>query len=215
MTDVDDFLAHYGVIGMKWGKHRAARAEAKTASYHANYEKKLNEYKDLADNYVNKYSSMSAAELRDHRAKISQKIDKLDMNMVVAGLGGLAPRTPRINKQAEKRGDKTPYQTLSAVDKEKIELSKNKATRVKAISKSLILGTLETTALLGASHVLISKSNLNPVNKKKAEIQIGLLVAGTAGSVKIQQLRALSQASRYLELTNRRSLINRSLNKKK
>jgi hypothetical protein len=30
-TDVDDFLAHYGVPGMKWGHRRAARVEAKAA----------------------------------------------------------------------------------------------------------------------------------------------------------------------------------------
>lgn len=55
MNNSEDYLCHYGVLGMKWGVHNASRAAAKSVKS----KNKALTYKDTDSNKYNKYMNKS------------------------------------------------------------------------------------------------------------------------------------------------------------
>lgn len=86
--DVEDFLAHYGVKGMKWGKRKAARAEAKAAR------KQRNE------------------DIMNARARVASRQAKLDAALLDASYA----QSPEIQKKANRLVTKYTSELVNNMD---------------------------------------------------------------------------------------------------
>lgn len=201
MTEAE-FLEHSGVKGMKWG-------ERKDASYKKRYDKELGELKSLASNYKSRYAGMSPTELNAHRTRIQSKLNRMDMNTVLGGMGYGAPS--RVYAQAKKRGDQTPYQKLSATEKNAVDMKTRKGRLAKATATSLAIGAIEIAAVVGGGNYLISKSNLSAKTKQLGRQQTTLVLGGTIATIHIQDLMAMRSAARFNELSGRRWEIDKEL----
>lgn len=78
MNYSNDYLCHYGVLGMRWGVHRASRNASKAASakHKANAYKNTNA--ELYDHYMNKsekYSAKSQKLIAKHQSRAGKAYD--------------------------------------------------------------------------------------------------------------------------------------------
>ena len=73
MTDVDEFLAHYGVPGMKWGKRKqtSSKSEGKKNSKKSNWDR-------LA----------TSMDLPGHRRMVTKDQKNADRKIIVSALAG-------------------------------------------------------------------------------------------------------------------------------
>lgn len=204
--EAEEFLAHYGVKGMRWGQRREARYQKAHAAETA-------QLKDFAAKTSAKspYKSMSNGELRTARAGLQGKLDKMNMETALSGLGLVAPPPSKVSKQALKRKEKTPFQMLSASEKDSVNLGINSSARNKAVAKTLIRGGVETAAVLGGARLLLKASNLSPENVALGTRKINTLVGGTMGLMVVAQLHSISVGSRYNKYSGQRAQIDRQL----
>lgn len=61
MTEVDDFLAHYGVKGMKWGRRKARNSEAESSDSEQPAKKKMDPATKMFIGQVIRSSALIAA----------------------------------------------------------------------------------------------------------------------------------------------------------
>ena len=107
----DNYLAHYGVIGMKWGVHRAKKNKEKAA-----------QYKRYADDYDPKGYSVKLSD--KERAKAQRKKD--------AALAKSKKYAARAKAIEQKHIDRTSTKTYNRV--------KNTST-AKLVGESMVFGT--------------------------------------------------------------------------
>jgi hypothetical protein len=81
MAEADEFLAHYGVPGMKWGKHKASTAVEKAPVVTSADHKAV---KELRQKQV---SEMSNAELRTLTARLQLEKQYKDLTPTTVGKG--------------------------------------------------------------------------------------------------------------------------------
>lgn len=102
----DDFLAHYGVIGMKWGKHKRpedAKRAAEDAKRAAEYEK-------------NRNNTNTRKHLESERIKYSRDIGRAETNLGTTKIN-YGYNTDEHNKELEETAEKhgIPYKRYDPV----------------------------------------------------------------------------------------------------
>lgn len=105
-TPSPDELYHYGVVGMKWGKRRAAaRGQSYTYTSHSTkkYNKKAKEYKNYAEDYDPKNYTSKLSDKK--RAKLQRKSEQ---NRAKSDLyAQRAKRSAQHDRNMQKLADKT------------------------------------------------------------------------------------------------------------
>lgn len=105
-TPSPDELYHYGIVGMKWGKRRAAaRGQSYTYTSHSTkkYNKKAKEYKNYAEDYDPKNYTSKLSDRK--RTKLQRKSDQ---NRAKADLyAQRAKRSAQHDRNMQKLADKT------------------------------------------------------------------------------------------------------------
>ena len=207
MLSEDEFLEHYGKKGMKWGERKEAR-------YQQRFDKELTSLKARTAGYQSRYSGKPKAELKIERARLQKKIDKLDINGAVSGLGllGHFSKTPKVYDQALKRNEKTPYQKLSAAEKNALTIREGSAAKNRAIAKLLVRGGTEVGIVAAIGTLGVSKLKISDANKLQTRVGIASLLIPISG-VRIQEIKQVSQAAKFKELTTLRGEIDKELEK--
>lgn len=131
---VDNFLAHYGVKGMKWGQRRS---EAKLAKFESGRSKELDILRTKAAKYQSKYSGMSKAELRKERDKVQSKINRLDMNDVFFNLGAGSKQLSKNTRQAIKLKEKSANALLTSRERHNNSMQDLSGRKGRAVAQSL------------------------------------------------------------------------------
>lgn len=90
MNNSEDYLCHYGVLGMKWGVHNASRAAAKSSraknkalTYKDADSKKYNKYM----NKSNKYASKSQRITTKHKNRAGAAYDYTNKESALKSVG--------------------------------------------------------------------------------------------------------------------------------
>ena len=90
MNGSEDYLCHYGVLGMKWGVHNASRAAAKSSkarnkalTYKDTDSKKYNKYM----NKSNKYAAKSQRITAKHKARAGAAYDYTNKESALKSVG--------------------------------------------------------------------------------------------------------------------------------
>lgn len=197
-------LYHYGVKGMKWGERKTERIRVKADKSEADLRK-------IASSYKKRYEGMPKADLVKRREKVQNRIDKLDMNVVLGGLGYVGdPKMAKLALATEKRGIKAPLARLKFEERENIAAAGLDKRQAKVMAGLVLSGAAQTAVLVGGATVAAKTLyGLNP--KFTTEAQIGTAMLGAAYSANV--LRVAGQAFSFERLTLERGEIDRELRK--
>lgn len=105
ITQIDQELAHYGVLGMKWG---IRKSDYKTSSLSKKVAKTIRKYdkgKELPEDHVKKLSR----KVRKQRAAVNKRIAKAEKWLDKAKAADVALIINKYNKDSEKRAGVEKY----------------------------------------------------------------------------------------------------------
>jgi len=113
MTDVDDFLKHYGVLGMKWGVTRSEKALAAASKTRAK-SKKTYKRKSKTAPKIKAQASEDYTQARDLQRKKAKSLSNEEMQVLVTRMN-LEQNYSRLNPSNLKKGMAATKTTLEVV----------------------------------------------------------------------------------------------------
>lgn len=96
-TPTDDYLAHYGIRGMKWGVQRA-----KKKPLYSGRNKRLDRQFVKASKKLEKLNQRTDIELQNKKADKLKKTSKIALGMGLAGIGGISAATGLSKRSLKK-----------------------------------------------------------------------------------------------------------------
>lgn len=198
-------LEHAGVKGMKWGVRKDARYNDRYTAARSDMQRKASSVEKRLG-----LASKSDSELRERKARITKRIDRLDSDRIVGGLGRGVKRS-NVDKEAVKRGDKTPYQTLSAKEKSLLSIRDASRKTNRQLVKDLSVQIPSLAGVVGGSTLVMKLTNLSPELVRQGQISIAVLGGGHLVKTQIDAIRTYKTAETYEKLSDERALIDREL----
>lgn len=197
----EEFLAHYGVKGMKWGQRKDARNDAAV-------QKQVAKYKKLSSKYEMKGGTRE--ELLAEREKVQKKISKMDPDKAFRAMNALGSSNTRADKRIGSDG-KTAFQQLSAREKHNLnQQTRSKATAV-YIGKTAANSILTAAVVGGGVEAYMHVSQMSPKTKASGRAATVGLVASFVGAQAASDLSRLSTDRKRSKLEGRRHEIDKQL----
>lgn len=196
---VDDFLAHYGVKGMRWGQRKIDRTIAKIEK------SRTKEYKDLKNRLATnetRFSKMTVPELKAERSRLQGKIKRLqkydpDWRAQIAGA-----KSTKSSKLAKKLNDKTgikedsAYSLLTSKERMKMYSLNNHSDKNRAIRSSLIAGSVALGAYWSATAGLMKVMGGSPKLQREGRVAAALVLGTIVGKMVVSDI-ATAQTGRH------------------
>jgi hypothetical protein len=146
-AEVDEFLAHYGVVGMKWGKRHGGLKERAKGSISDSFQRQIQANKAVAE---------GRGQIRDYTGTFSRKGVALTKRGAAANVKGLEARQKRIESGKSNFLDKVDAfnrvkltdLVVSRQDKRGLEgAQKDKVNSGKAKAAKILAGAATATAI--------------------------------------------------------------------
>lgn len=216
-NETEDFLAHYGVKGMKWGVRRSQtqldRAANRTTSRkqerrNASVEKQTAKMKKKAASYKMKRGSRE--ELLKEREKVQNKLSSMDPDKMYNSMGRMGAANPRKAGYTDSSG-KTAFQNLTAREKHNI----NQQSRKKLATKyaGMVVGGQMATgaAVIAGMEGYMKATQVSPKVKAQGREATAALVAFHGGKKIYQEVSAVRTEYKFTKLEARRHEIDKQL----
>lgn len=200
----EEFLAHYGVLGMKWGVRKDRDALYKEA-----WDREFSRLKAEASKNPNPFIGMTKRDLLALRASVQSKINKMDPNRIAASMGMVGKKPPKVYKEAAKRGDKTPFQKLTPEEKTSIVINGATSNAMAYASKTLARGAFASSIVLFGGNIAYKKISNARIKAGIRPVQVFLL--GSYGLTVASELADLKTNVNYRKLSGTRTQIDRAL----
>jgi hypothetical protein len=201
MTDVDDFLAHFGVKGMKWGKRKIERKTAQLEkSRAANYDKLK---KRLATEDT-KWSKMTTPELQAAKTKLQKRLKNADGNDIFfnASAGVKLSKSQKIAMKLDDRGikEKSEYGLLTSSERMKIYALERPTDKSRAIRKALIGQSVGLgVAMLGTMGAL-KLSGGSPALQRQGQMATVAVLGAIGGKIMVSEIKGIKAANNSLQV---------------
>ncbi|WNT45392.1 hypothetical protein SEA_ARGAN_8 [Arthrobacter phage Argan] len=149
--EVDEFLAHYGVVGMKWGKRHGGLKERAKGSINDSFQRQIQANKAVAE---------GRGQIRDYAGTFGRKGVGLTKGRAAANVKVLEERQKRLNSGKAKFLDKVDAfnrvkitdMVVSRQDKRGLEgATKDKVNSGKAKAAKILAGAAAATAIAVAT----------------------------------------------------------------
>ena len=199
--DVEDFLAHYGVKGMKWGVRKAERRDKSV-------QKQTVKLKKIAAKYEMKRGTKE--ELLAEREKVQNKISRMDPDKAYQSMGALGSSNSRKSGFTDLNG-KTSFQNLTSREKHNVNQMVRKKQAAIFVGKSAAASILAPAAVFGAGEGYMRLTGISPETRATGRKALGVVMAAHGAKSFAKDMSVIRTDYKRSKLEDRRLEIDRQL----
>lgn len=199
--ELEDFLAHYGVKGMKWGVRKAERRDKSV-------QKQTAKLKKTAAKYEMKRGTKE--ELLAEREKVQKKISRMDPDKAYQSMNALGSSNSRKSGFKDLNG-KTAFQNLTAQEKHNVNQMVRKRQAAIFVGKSAALTTLTSAAVVGGGEGYMRLTGMSPETRANGRKALGGFMAVYGGQSFLSDMSMIRTDYKRSKLEDRRHEIDKQL----